>query len=90
MTGFENKIAMLKSRLGEFDENGKKIVYSENLLEHQKNALILMTKGVYSERAWFNFHRFRYHYGLKGRSAKDVLPQFIELMDNYLKKEYGR
>lgn len=90
MTLFENQIAMLKSRLGEFDGNGKKIVYREQQMECEKNALILMTKGVYSERKWFHFYRFKNFYGLKGRSAKDALPEFIQLMDNYLKKEYGR
>lgn len=90
MTGFENTVAMLKSTLGEFDGNGKKIVYNEKALEADKEYLTLMTRGVYSRKINFNFHRLKRYYGLKGRSAKDVLPKFTELMDTYLKKEYAR
>lgn len=50
-------------------------------LSVHKYNLSLMTKGLNSKG--IKLKHIKLYYGLKGRSAKDCLPQFLEIMKSY-------
>ncbi len=55
--------------------------FSYQLAVHKFN-LSLMTKGIMSRGV--KLGDLKKYYGLKGKTAKDCLPQFLKLMDDYL------
>ena len=50
-------------------------------LSVHKFNLTLMAQGMKFRGA--SFTELKKYYGLKGRSAKDCLPQFLEIVENY-------
>lgn len=58
--------------------------YINYQLSTHKFNLSLMAKGMTFRH--IKFTDIKKYYGLKGRSAKDCLPEFLELMDNYFKQ----
>lgn len=63
--------------------SGKQIDYFGYQLSVHKFNLSLMAKGMTFRGV--KFSDIKKYYGLKGRSAKECLPQFLEIMENYLK-----
>lgn len=62
-------------------EGGRKIPYFGYQLACHKRDLKLMSLGMRGMNV--KLSDLKRYYGLKGRSAKDVLPQFIEIMEAY-------
>lgn len=60
----------------------KQIDYFKYQLSTHKMQLSLMAKGLTFRGV--KFRDIKRYYGLKGRSAKDTLPEFIQLMDKHL------
>lgn len=63
--------------------SGKQIDYFGYQLSVHKFNLSLMAKGMTFKG--IKFTDIKKYYGLKGRSAKECLPQFLEIMENYKK-----
>lgn len=61
-----------------------KIDYFRYQLIVHKFQLSLASKGMIPTRGW-KLKPIKEYYGLKGRTAKNCLPQFIEIMENYIK-----
>lgn len=62
---------------------GKEHDYFGYQLSVHKFNLSLMAKGMAFRG--IKFSDIKKYYGLKGRSAKECLPQFLEIMENYKK-----
>jgi len=62
---------------------GKKIDYFGYQLAVHKFNLSIMSRGMTCRG--ITFTQIKKYYGLKGRSAKDCLPQFLEIMEQYQK-----
>lgn len=62
----------------------KQIDYFKYQLATHKFNLSIMAKGM-SFRG-IKFKDLKNYYGLKGRTAKDALPEFVELMEKFLAK----
>lgn len=60
----------------------KPINYFKYQLAVHKMNLSLMSKGMTCRG--IKFTDIKHYYGLKGRSAKAALPEFIELMEKHL------
>lgn len=84
MTPFEQ--ALQQSQAGELQiptvstANGNIDFFWYQLAVHKMN-LSLMVKGIGSRG--ITFTQIKKYYGLKGRTAKDCLPQLINIVDNY-------
>jgi hypothetical protein len=87
MTPFEQ--AVTQAQAGELQtptistSNGNINYFSYQLAVHKYN-LSLMSKGIMSRG--IKLKDLKWYYGLKGRTADDCLPQFIELMNRYIGK----
>lgn len=70
------------------NENGNVDYFGYQLAVHKFN-LSLMARGM--KCRGITFTQIKKYYGLKGRTATDCLPQFIQIMDAYKKalKGYG-
>lgn len=62
---------------------GKQIDYFGYQLSVHKFNLSIMASGMTCRG--IKFTDIKRYYGLKGRTAKECLPQFIEIMENYKK-----
>ena len=62
---------------------GKKINYFGYQLAVHKFNLSIMSKGITCRG--IKLKDLKNYYGLKGKTASDCLPQFLEIMDNYTK-----
>jgi hypothetical protein len=60
----------------------KPIDYFKYQLAVHKMNLSLMSKGMTCRG--IKFTDLKRYYGLKGRSAKDALPEYLELMEKHL------
>lgn len=67
--------------------NGNIEYFKYQLAVHKFN-LSLMANGMAFKEA--KFKELKAYYGLKGRSAKDCLPQFIEIMNKYKNSQNGK
>jgi hypothetical protein len=63
----------------------KNVEYFRYQLAVHKFNLSLMSKGMKSGN--IKLVDFKYYYGLKGRTAKDCLPQFLEIFKNFNKHQ---
>jgi len=87
MTPFEQ--AVTQAQAGELQtptvstSNGNINYFKYQLAVHKYN-LSLMSKGIMSRG--IKLKDLKWYYGLKGRTAGDCLPQFIELMNRYTGK----
>ena len=84
MTPFEQAIQQVQS--GELKAptvstaNGNINYFGYQLAVHKMN-LSLMAKGIGSRG--ITFTQIKKYYGLKGRTAKDCLPQLVKMVDEY-------
>lgn len=86
MTPFEQAQADVKSgklKTPQVSVGAKQVDYFGYQLSVHKFNLSLMAKGMTCRG--ITFTQIKKYYGLKGRSAKDCLPQFLELIENYKK-----
>ena len=67
------------------DANGVRIPYFRYQLSVHHFNLKVMADGMGFKR--IKFTDLKRYYGLKGRSAKECLPQFEEIMNNYFKEQ---
>lgn len=67
------------------DANGVRIPYFRYQLGVHHFNMKLMAKGMCFKG--IKFTDIKKYYGLKGRSAKDCLPQFEEVMNKYLQEQ---
>jgi len=67
------------------DANGRPVPYFRYQLSVHHFNMKLMAKGMTFKQ--IKFTDLKHYYGLKGRSAKDCLPQFEEVMNKYLKEQ---
>ena len=87
MTPFEQAVA--QAQTGELQtptvstSEGNISYFKYQLAVHKYN-LSLMSKGIMSRGV--KLKDLKWYYGLKGRTASDCLPQFIELMNRYVGK----
>ena len=65
--------------------NGKQVPYFKYQLSVHHFNMKLMAKGMTFKG--IKFTDIKHYYGLKGRSAKDCLPQFEEVMNKYLQEQ---
>lgn len=84
------KLAVEKVMNGELqaprvDANGVRIPYFRYQLSTHHFHIKLMAKGLTFKQ--IKFTDLKRYYGLKGRSAKECLPQFEEIMNNYFKEQ---
>ena len=64
--------------------SGGNINYFGYQLAVHKFNLSLMAKGIQNRQV--KLRDLKQYYGLKGRTAADCLPQFLELMEQYSSK----
>lgn len=86
MTQFEQAQKDVKeknSQTPNVSVGGKQIDYFGYQLSVHKFNLSIMVSGM-SCRG-IKFTDIKKYYGLKGRTAKDCLPQFIQIMEDYKK-----
>jgi hypothetical protein len=86
MTQFEKALADVRAKnlqTPNVSVGGKEVDYFGYQLSVHKFNLSLMAKGMTFRG--IKFSDIKKYYGLKGRSAKDCLPQFLEIMENYQK-----
>jgi len=86
MTPFEQAQQDVKSgklKAPQVSASGKQIDYFGYQLSVHKFNLSLMAKGMTFKG--IKFSDIKKYYGLKGRSAADCLPQFLEIVENYKK-----
>ena len=86
MTPFEKAQEDVKNgnlKTPQVSAGGKQIDYFGYQLSVHKFNLSLMAKGMTFKG--IKFTDIKKYYGLKGRSAKECLPQFLEIMENYKK-----
>ena len=67
------------------DANGVRIPFFRYQLTTHHFHIKLMAKGLTFKAV--KFTDLKRYYGLKGRSAKDCLPQFEEVMNKYLEEQ---
>ena len=67
------------------DANGVRIPYFKFQLATHHFNMKLMAKGMTFKA--IKFTDIKHYYGLKGRSAKDCLSQFEEVMNKYLEDQ---
>lgn len=85
MTPFEQAIQDVKDgklKTPSVSIGTKPIDYFKYQLAAHKFNLSIMASGMTCRG--IKFTDIKKYYGLKGRTAKDVLPQFIELMEKHL------
>lgn len=84
MTPFEQ--ALQQAQAGELQTptvstaNGNVSYFGYQLAVHKMN-LSLMSKGMTCRG--ITFTQIKKYYGLKGRTAKDCLPQLVNMLDEY-------
>ena len=86
MTPFEQAQEQVKTKTlqaPQVSAGGKEVDYFGYQLSVHKFNLSLMAKGMTFRG--IKFTDIKKYYGLKGKSAKDCLPQFLEIMENYKK-----
>ena len=86
MTPFEQAQEQVKAKTlktPQVSAGGKEVDYFGYQLSVHKFNLSLMAKGMTFRG--IKFTDIKKYYGLKGKSAKDCLPQFLEIMENYKK-----
>ena len=84
MTQFEQAQEQVKNgelRTPKVSIGAKPIDYFGYQISVHKFNLSLMAKGINSRG--ITFTQIKKYYGLKGRSAKDCLPQFLEIVEKY-------
>ena len=84
MTKFEQAQEDVKNgklKTPSVSSGAKNIDYFGYQLSVHKMNLSLMTKGLQSRG--IKLKDLKDYYGLKGRTAKDCLPQFLEIFDKY-------
>ena len=85
MTPFEQAIQDVKDgklTAPSVSVGAKPIDYFKYQLAVHKMNLSLMSKGMTCRG--IKFTDLKHYYGLKGRSAKAALPEFLELMEKHL------
>jgi hypothetical protein len=86
MTPFEKAQKEVKTgnlKTPQVTVGAKQVDYFGYQLSVHKFNLSLMAKGMTCRG--ITFTQIKKYYGLKGRSAADCLPQFLELIENYKK-----
>lgn len=86
MTPFEKAQEDVKNgnlKAPQVSASGKQIDYFGYQLSVHKFNLSLMAKGMTFKGV--KFSDLKKYYGLKGRSAKECLPQFLKIVENYSK-----
>ncbi len=86
MTPFEQAQADVKNgklQAPQVSTKDGQIDYFGYQLATHKFNLSLMAKGMTFRG--IKFSQLKKYYGLKGRSAAECLPQFLEIMENYKK-----
>lgn len=86
MTPFEQAQKEVKNgnlNAPQVSAGGNPIDYFGYQLSVHKFNLSLMAKGMTCRG--IKFSDIKKYYGLKGRSASECLPQFLEIMENYKK-----
>lgn len=66
------------------DYEGKPVPYFRYQLAVHKHHLSIMAAGMTFKNV--KLKDLKQYYGLKGRTAKDCLPQFIKIMEEYEKE----
>lgn len=86
MTQFEKAQADVKAKnlkTPNVSVGGEEVDYFGYQLSVHKFNLSLMAKGMAFRG--IKFSDIKKYYGLKGRSAAECLPQFLEILENYKK-----
>ena len=84
MTPFEQAVAQAQAgtlQTPTVSTSEGTIPYFSYQLAVHKYYLSLMSKGIQNRQV--KLSDIKRYYGLKGRTAADVLPQFIQLMEKY-------
>lgn len=90
MTQFEEavkKVFTEQLKTPNVSANGRPVPYFKYQLSVHHFNMKLMAKGMTFKG--IKFSDIKRYYGLKGRSAKDCLPQFEEVMNKYLNDVVG-
>ena len=87
MTPFQQAVLQVELAAGKLQTpsvsySGKAVDYFKYQLAVHKFNLSIMSKGMTCRGV--KLKDLKHYYGLTGRSAADCLPQFIQLMDNFL------
>ena len=88
MTQFEQAQEQVKNgelRTPSVSYGAKPVDYFGYQLSVHKFNLSLMSKGMLCRG--ITFTQIKKYYGLKGRSAKDCLPQFLEIIEKYQQEQ---
>ena len=86
MTPFQNAVAQAEAGQLQVPTVGTSegtINYFKYQLATHKFYLSLMSKGIQNRQV--KLKDLKQYYGLKGKTAADCLPQFIQLMDQFIK-----
>ena len=84
MTPFEQAVEQAQAgilKTPEVSNSTGKINYFQYQLATHKFYLSLMSKGIQNRQV--KLKDLKWYYGLKGKTAADCLPQFIQLMEQY-------
>jgi hypothetical protein len=85
MTPFQQAVAQVKAgtlQAPTVSTADGTINYFKYQLAVHKYNLSLMSKGIMSRN--IKLKDLKWYYGLKGRTAADCLPQFIQLMNEFI------
>jgi hypothetical protein len=84
MTPFEQAVAQAQAgtlKSPEVSMGAGKINYFQYQLAVHKYYLSLMSKGIQNRQV--KLKDLKQYYGLKGKTAADCLPQFLQLIENF-------
>ena len=87
MTPFEQAVLQVEAnqlQAPEVSYGSKKVDYFSYQLAVHKFNLSIMSKGMTCRGV--KLKDLKHYYGLKGRTAADCLPQFVQLMESYLSR----
>lgn len=87
MTPFQQAVQQAQAgtlKTPEVSMSGGRIDYFQYQLATHKFYLSLMASGIQNRQV--KLRDIKKYYGLKGRTAADCLPQFLELMEQYSSK----
>ena len=86
MTPFQNAVAQAEAgqlQVPTVSTSEGTISYFKYQLATHKYYLSLMSKGIQNRQV--KLKDLKQYYGLKGKTAADCLPQFLQLMDQFIK-----
>ena len=87
MTPFQQAVQQAQAgtlQTPEVSMSGGRIDYFQYQLAVHKFYLSMMAKGIQNRQV--KLRDLKQYYGLKGRTAADCLPQFLQLMEQYSSK----